>query len=99
MRIGAIAGIVFAVAVSGQSRISGTVVDACGHAVRGASVRLTPPDSKDAIAATRTDGDGEFSFGAVVAGSYEVRVAWESFQPVVEHITVPRGPDVPLVVR
>jgi Carboxypeptidase regulatory-like domain len=63
--------------------VSGTVVDASGQVVPGATVTLT----SDATAAARTlqsDQRGEFAFRAVTPGSYTVKVELTGFRSI-EH--------------
>jgi len=53
-----------------DATIQGTVHDAAGHPVSGASVRLTHDGSLSAE--TTTNNDGRFTFSAIAPGSYTV---------------------------
>lgn len=84
--------------VAGGRAIRGLVVDAGGKAVEGVSVSANakPDPSKPRAQQTnawsgRTDGDGRFELGGLLAGEYEVTVsAWNP----------PRAtPDKPIPVR
>lgn len=57
-------------AIAQTASIQGTVRDAAGHPVGGASVRLTHDGALSAE--TTTNNDGRFTFSAVASGSYAV---------------------------
>src|SRR5262245_35977926 len=60
----------------GQStgRITGSVTDASGSPVAGATVNLSMTGAGRALASTTTTAEGLFSFAAVQAGSYDLSV-------------------------
>src|SRR5947208_14649629 len=69
-------------AVYGQSvtgQISGTVADAAGAVVPGASVRLTHNLSQQSHTFT-TDASGNFIFTSLVPGSYSLHVTQAGFK-------------------
>ncbi len=71
-------------AATGQSpspgvMLSGVVLDQTGGALAGASVDLVN-GSGAVVQSTAADEKGEFHFGGVAAGSYEVRAAFEGFK-------------------
>ncbi|WP_263358954.1 TonB-dependent receptor [Acidicapsa ligni] len=69
-----------AVAQSGATRISGSVLDPAGMSVVGAHVEV---DSVSGARSTATSGrDGGFSIDLPAAGKYTVRVEAEGFAPV-----------------
>lgn len=57
-----------------SGRISGSVTDATGSAVPGASVSLQLPGSPAVVANTTTTSEGLFSFAAVAAATYDLSV-------------------------
>src|SRR5262249_37472063 len=59
--------------------LTGTVTDASGAVVAGASVTIRPTHSAD-IRKTVTNQDGFFSVPALLAGTYEVLVEMKGFQ-------------------
>lgn len=82
----------FAAAQTG-GRIDGTVFDAgTGHALAGATVRLTGGN-----AGTVTGHDGEFSLAGVPDGAHTLRISLVGYSPRTVTVTVPGG--VPVTVR
>ena len=59
--------------------VSGTVVDAGGAVVVGASVTLTNDISKQARD-YKTDSTGEFNFGSMIPGTYTLKIAQAGFK-------------------
>jgi catecholate siderophore receptor len=68
---------------AGTRRIAGTVVDATGAAIVGASVRLL---SAAGERTTSSDAAGRFAFEAAPAGPASVVVAFEQFDPVTQPV-------------
>ncbi|MES1256486.1 MAG: TonB-dependent receptor [Acidobacteriota bacterium] len=67
-------------AAAPQARnIAGVVVDESGGAIEGARVSLTTPEGS-VVAEASTNPSGRFSFVAVAAGGYVVRVEREQFR-------------------
>ena len=74
--------------------ILGTVTDASGAAVSGASVTLTNQGTNAALTTT-TGSDGSYKFTPVRIGNYKVKVSFQGFQTVEKRdITVNVGADV-----
>jgi len=69
------------------SGISGTVTDASGAVVPGASVQLRQLAGK-MTSNTRTDMNGEFKFSALPAGRYEVLIQSPGFRSTAQQIEV-----------
>jgi hypothetical protein len=59
--------------------ITGSVADSSGAVVPGATVTLTNQDSRDRRV-TVSNGEGYFSFGSVVPGTYSVKVEFKGFK-------------------
>jgi hypothetical protein len=81
-------------------RVTGSVVDASGAAVPGASVGLQLPGSGSNVYTTTTTAAGDFSILAVNAGSYDLAVDAKGFlKVVVSNLTVNanRATDVPQI--
>ena len=57
--------------------LAGRVVDVSGAVIVGAEVKLT--DEHGRSWQTRSDGAGEFRFGALLAGNYTVQVEHRQF--------------------
>src|SRR5690606_16908004 len=66
-------------AQSGTSAVNGTVVDAPGQVVPGATVKLVSAAQGTTRTAT-TDGSGAFIFSSVVPGSYSIEVEASGFK-------------------
>jgi hypothetical protein len=74
--------------------ILGTVTDASGSAVHGATVTLIN-EGTNATIATPTGNDGGYKFTPVRIGSYKLTVALQGFETIVRpHITVNVGENV-----
>src|SRR5262245_49187870 len=59
----------------------GTVKDARGNGVEGASVRVTSPSYVVAVAEGVTGADGEFAFGTLSPGRYVLEIQVQGFSP------------------
>lgn len=77
--------------------VRGTVVDAAGHPLAGATVTLQAPDEKPRVA--RTDAQGTFRFAQVPFDTYTVTASAPSLSPVSDIITVLSGNAVTLTLR
>jgi hypothetical protein len=66
-------------AQSGTSSVNGTVVDAQGQVVAGATVKLTST-GQGTTRTTTTDGGGSFSFPSVLPGAYSIEVEASGFK-------------------
>ncbi|MGB2751033.1 MAG: TonB-dependent receptor [Pyrinomonadaceae bacterium] len=73
-----VAIVAFAAQVSAQSGISGSVKDQNGDAVAGATVSISSGSSRVGMT-TVTSREGIFTFNAVPAGSYTLRVLAQGF--------------------
>ena len=71
-----------------QTTVTGTVVDASGGVVPGATVDLT--DSR-ARMSTTSGGRGDYTFANVAPGAYEITVSLVGFGQVTEAVTVGAG--------
>jgi hypothetical protein len=76
--------------------VTGVAVDATGAVLPNAQVVLTTAGNA-AVETTVTDATGAFRFGGVPPGRYEVRVAFEGFQPTTARVTV--GSRAPSALR
>jgi hypothetical protein len=89
------------VAASAQGRpgttLSGAAVDPTGAVLRGAQVQLNAAGGVGEQSTT-TDDAGRFHFDQVVAGRYEVVVAFEGFQQTTVRVTVGTRAPAPLRV-
>jgi hypothetical protein len=61
--------------------IVGTVTDASGALVPGATVTVTNTNT-NATRETKTDGGGRYTIGNVPAGNYDLKIAASGFRPV-----------------
>ena len=68
----------YAIAQTVTGAISGTVMDASGNAVAGATVRLINERTNDARVLT-TNESGDFRFTAVLPGTYTIKVEQKGF--------------------
>src|SRR5271169_468488 len=74
--------------------ILGTVTDASGSAVRGATVTLTTEGTNAALSTT-SGSDGGYKFTPVRIGSYKIAVTFQGFETVLRpHVTVNVGESV-----
>lgn len=76
--------LVAAMSLSAQAltgSISGTVADPSGQVIPGALVKLTNQLSGEERSAA-TSGNGDFSFQALVAGTYDIRIEAKGFRPL-----------------
>src|SRR5438094_580214 len=77
------------------STLRGTIQDQTGAVVPG--VRVTIADATGAVRGeTTTDAAGAFVFQGIAAGTYDIRTAFEGFQPAAVHIRVGAGRAVSL---
>ena len=72
------------------SSVRGSVEDASGAVVAGATVTLVDQAGQTAYEIV-TDGSGAFAFEKVLPGSYQVRTEFPGFDPIVRSITVASG--------
>src|SRR5204862_6264479 len=81
--LGALAALIAASPAAAQDTgaVSGTVIDASGQVVPGATVTLTN-ETKGDLRTLVSNERGEFSFRAVTPGSYTVKVALTGFRAV-----------------
>src|SRR5262245_22097348 len=80
----------FAISASAQvltGALSGTVVDPSGNVVPNAVVRLTS-DLNGEVRSGVTNENGDFSFPALVAGTYTIRIESSGFRPLERKGTV-----------
>src|SRR5271167_1582390 len=74
--------------------ILGTVTDASGSAVRGATVTLTNEGTNAALSTT-SGSDGGYKFTPVRIGSYKITVTFQGFETIVRpHVNVNVGENV-----
>jgi TonB family protein len=73
--------------------VSGTLRDASGRALAGATVRLADTQS-DAKFDTQSDQSGQFQFTAVAPGSYALSARHVGFSPIVESVALTDGASV-----
>lgn len=66
-------------AQSGTSSVNGTVVDAQGQVVAGATIKLTST-GQGSTRTTTTDGSGAFAFSAVSPGAYSLEIEASGFK-------------------
>jgi Carboxypeptidase regulatory-like domain len=66
-------------AQSGTSSVNGTVVDAQGQVVAGATIKLTST-GQGSTRTTTSDGDGAFAFSAVSPGAYSLEIEASGFK-------------------
>jgi len=68
--------------LGGNGSLNGTVTDAMGATVAGATVRLVGPDGA-VVAQTSTDSTGQYSFSSQAPGSYGVEMEHTGFRKTV----------------
>ena len=84
--------------LAGSSGVRGTVLDAAGNGITGASVSLI--DSRgDVLATGRSEGSGAFALTGVPEGRYTLTGAGESFDPVAVGVDVPGAGTVECLLR
>ena len=72
---------------NGAADVIGSVIDPTGAMIAGAQVELRPrPNAKTRKAVARADG--RFTFSAVVAGKYEIRISAPGFESVSQEFEV-----------
>src|SRR5215813_10973261 len=64
--------------------IEGIVSDVSGHIISDATVSLSGANLQTAV---RTHGDGRFSFPALEAGDYTLKVNYRGFETFEDHVT------------
>jgi outer membrane protein assembly factor BamB/protocatechuate 3,4-dioxygenase beta subunit len=84
---GRTAGIDFELTAVGDGAITGTVTDADGEPLAGASVTLTGTPLDPAV----TGADGAYTFGEVAAGTYRATADADGYASVEETVTVVSG--------
>jgi hypothetical protein len=70
--------------------ISGTILDPSGAAVAGAQVKLTRQDPSDSQE-MRSGGDGQFSFGNIAPGPFQLTLAADGFATQILSGTLRQG--------
>jgi hypothetical protein len=65
-------------AQSGSARVTGTVTDATGAAIPGATITLTDTDT-NAVSKVTSSGNGDFSVNALPIGNYHAKVEVTGF--------------------
>ncbi|MEZ5398908.1 MAG: TonB-dependent receptor [Bryobacteraceae bacterium] len=76
--------------------ITGTIVDPSNSPVPSVRVLLK---AADAEVETTTDAAGQFRFGQVVPGNYEIHAAFPGFDPVVRRVRAGTRSPQPLMIR
>lgn len=75
--------------VSGQSKISGTVVDASdNYKLEKATVVLLSPEDSILVQFTRTGENGAFMFSGLDTGEYKLIISYPRFADYVENVSV-----------
>src|SRR5713226_4522677 len=77
-----LAGIAVAQEITGS--LVGTVKDANGAAVKGATVTITDAEKKVVVRTATTDGDGQFSVPDLTVATYDVAVEARGFKKHIE---------------
>src|SRR5262245_19748647 len=72
---------------AGGVLVTGVVLDPQGGVIPGAHVELMITGAQTGQTAI-TDANGAFRFDHVVAGSYDLRVSVEGFEPTIAHLNV-----------
>src|SRR5580704_12809978 len=83
------------------SALSGTVQDASGSVIAGASVRLTNTGT-NAARVTTTDGTGAYEFSNLGVGTYKLEVTREGFADYVQSgivLEVNTSPVIPVALK
>lgn len=84
--------------LSGSSGVRGSVLDAAGNGVAGASVTLIDAHG-DVLATGRSESSGGFALTGVPEGRYTLTGAGESFDPVAVGLDVPAAGTVECLLR
>ncbi|MBW0103316.1 MFS transporter [Pseudonocardia sp. KRD291] len=84
--------------LAGSSGVRGTVLDAAGNGVGGASVSLIDARG-DVLATGRSEASGTFALTGVPEGRYTLTGAGESFDPVAVGVDVPGAGTVECLLR
>ena len=77
------------VAQAPRSSLTGTVTDAQGRSLQGARITVQPGE-----ATALTDAQGVYTFPSLPAGTYTVSVAYQSFAPFSQQVTIQYGAPV-----
>lgn len=91
------AGVCAQTRAPGTSRVSGSVRDALGRAIAGASVRLQSPEGR-VIAHGQSGADGAFTFAAVAPGLYAIVGEKSGFALATAIVSVGKGGAKPVVL-
>ncbi|RZT83309.1 EmrB/QacA subfamily drug resistance transporter [Pseudonocardia sediminis] len=84
--------------LAGSSGVRGSVLDAAGNGVGGASVSLIDSQG-DVLATGRSEASGTFALTGVPEGRYTLTGAGESFDPVAVGVDVPGAGTVECLLR
>jgi uncharacterized protein YfaS (alpha-2-macroglobulin family) len=74
-------------AFNGRAEVAGTIVDASGAVIPGATVQLRSLFAQD-IRTTRADAAGQFTFAGLAQGRYEVRISSPGFVGLARELAV-----------
>lgn len=69
-----------ALGIAGMGALAGTVTDAQGRSIPGATVRVTRNGAR--VSETTTDGNGRYRISTLSPGAYELNVSLSGFRPV-----------------
>ena len=84
-------------AQSVAASVTGTVRDASGATIPGASVRVVNESTRRAIE-TVSDAQGGYTAGELVPGPYRIEVALDGFEPAVQQVALSSGQTVALAL-
>ena len=73
---------------TGARRLTGTVMDATGAAVAGATVTLREASPAATTRTATPNADGQFTLAGLPAGDYEVRVSAPGFKTAAQNVTL-----------
>jgi outer membrane receptor protein involved in Fe transport len=90
-----VCGTVLAFAQSDTGRIAGTVTDASGAVISGASVTITDVGTQRAVT-VQTGGAGEYSATSLHPGQYKLSVTAANFKSVTQDVTLEVNQVLPL---
>jgi hypothetical protein len=74
---------------SGYGSLTGSVTDPAGVVIAGVSIRLTDADTNDSRS-TVTNGSGDYIFGSLIPGRYELDLQKDGYQRVVQKAVIVR---------
>lgn len=92
----ALFGVLRAALCAQTGGIEGRVADIAGAAIPNAVVELRIKDASTALQTTKADRPGHFSFTDVPAGTYELHVSSQGFEPYIQSIKVTEGQEIDL---